>query len=261
MDPLPQVQAGPANPAGPAGPANLANLQSRRRVFIGRICIPVVARLNVAYAGFLSFINHLLTGWASVQVDTHSFQSGARASAPADAAAIRAALFNLPNDDHPVYHAYNPEEQVIAAWYPFGPYSNSLEKVGYIKCARMPEGAPVVGGAVIPATHMVHPDMVGAFAVAAADAVAPNVHGFHIPYCSVSLVAPTPDEAFLYQACGLRTFHVQARGGARYWVTAETIDNLRADLGNIAFEQNGQLMFDLVNQENQLVCCRVQDLM
>ncbi|NBV25636.1 MAG: hypothetical protein EBS05_27495 [Proteobacteria bacterium] len=228
----------------------------------------------MAYARFLSFINYLLTGWASVQVNTHSFQSGERASAPADAAAIRAALFNLPNDDHPVYHTYNPEEQVIAAWYPIGPDSNLLEKVGFIKCARMPVlGAPVVGGAVIPATHMVHPDMVGAFAVAAADAVAPNVQGFYIPYCSVTLVAPTPDEAFLYQACGLRTFHVQARGGARYWVTAETLVNLTADLSgsnNLAFEENGHLCVDLVGAENRVdlvgaenrvVRCRVRDLM
>lgn len=236
------------------------------RQYRGVIRLPVVVQLMVAYAGLLRFINQLLTGRAPVQVcNTHLFLSGARASAQAAPAAIQAALANLPNDSQ-VTHLYNPAEQPIAAWYPIGPDSYWLRLLGYIECARMPVvGGAVVGEAVVPATHMVHPNMVGAFAEAAADADAPEVRGFVIKYCPVSLAAPTPDEAFLYRACGLRTFHVQARvgGGVHRWVTAETLDNLLADLraSNIAFEQNGQWWVDEVDPENRVVRCRVDALM
>ena len=227
---------------------------------------PIYLPLRVPFATpgieFLLFLHRLLTGLMPVHFDrTHLFLSAPGATLPVADGAAEAAISDL-STSHQDYHRFDPAQQPRVGWLPFNAKTwRWCKLLGYVQGGLLPAPAEGAPPAVLPVgaplaellvTHMVLPTMLDAYAAAGADPAAgagpapAGRPGFAIKYPPVLPVAPTPDEAMLWnRVCHLRTSQVRDANGKSFWVTAETLDAFTRTL-----RDNN---FSFVEDENEYV--------
>ncbi|NBV25655.1 MAG: hypothetical protein EBS05_27595 [Proteobacteria bacterium] len=233
----------------------------------GPIYLPLCVPTATPGIEFLLFLFRLLTGRVPVQFGcTHWVLSAPGATLPVADGAAEAAISDLstPRQD---YHRFDPAQQPRVGWLPFNAMTSLwFRLLGYVQGGRLPapaEGAPAEGAppAVLQVTHMVLPTMLDAYAAAGADPAAgagpapAGRPGFAIKYPPVLPVAPTPDEAMLWnRICHLRTFHVRDANGQSFWVTAENLDAFTGILrdNNFSFEEGGNVYVNMYDSNGVL---------